>query len=53
MTEVESTLLRLPSGWARALIDNLVSEGGLFSDGDWVESKDQDPDGEVRRCQRF
>ena len=45
MTEV------LPSGWARALIDNLVSEGGLFSDGDWVESKDQDPDGEVRLIQ--
>lgn len=25
--------------------------GGLFTDGDWVESKDQDPDGEVRLIQ--
>ena len=45
MTEV------LPSGWARAPIGNLVSEGGVFSDGDWVESKDQDPDGKVRLIQ--
>lgn len=28
-----------------------ASEGGIFSDGDWVESKDQDPDGEVRLIQ--
>ncbi len=26
-------------------------EGGLFTDGDWVESKDQDPNGEVRLIQ--
>ena len=45
MTEV------LPSGWVRAPIDNLISGGGLFSDGDWVESKDQDPNGEVRLIQ--
>ena len=28
-----------------------VAEGGLFSDGDWVESKDQDPTGSVRLTQ--
>src|SRR6266581_2115330 len=28
----------------------LMSDG-LFVDGDWVESKDQDPDGEVRLIQ--
>lgn len=28
-----------------------VLAGGLFSDGDWVESKDQDPNGEVRLIQ--
>ncbi|MFA5890959.1 MAG: restriction endonuclease subunit S [Actinomycetota bacterium] len=26
-------------------------EGGLFIDGDWIESKDQDPQGEVRLIQ--
>ena len=41
----------LPSGWAKAPIGNLISGGGLFSDGDWVESKDQDPYGEVRLIQ--
>lgn len=28
-----------------------LAEGGLFSDGDWVESKDQDPNGEIRLIQ--
>ncbi len=29
----------------------LISQDGLFADGDWVESKDQDPNGEVRLVQ--
>jgi type I restriction enzyme, S subunit len=29
----------------------LVGHEGLFSDGDWVESKDQDPEGEIRLIQ--
>jgi type I restriction enzyme S subunit len=29
----------------------LISKNGVFSDGDWVESKDQDPNGEVRLIQ--
>ena len=34
---------------ALALAD--VANGGLFTDGDWVESKDQDPNGAVRLTQ--
>ena len=41
----------LPPGWERVALEDLVSEAGVFSDGDWVESKDQDPDGEVRLIQ--
>ncbi len=40
----------LPSGWQYESIDSIV-EGGLIADGDWVESKDQDPDGKVRLTQ--
>lgn len=42
---------RLPRGWTRATIGDLVAESGLFRDGDWVESDDQDPDGDVRLIQ--
>lgn len=41
----------LPKGWAKANISQVVSKKGLVSDGDWVESKDQDPDGVVRLIQ--
>jgi len=41
----------LPKGWVDFHISTLVTDKGLFSDGDWVESKDQDPDGEVRLIQ--
>lgn len=41
----------LPVGWALAKLQQLVAPGGLMTDGDWVESKDQDPDGEVRLLQ--
>jgi len=41
----------LPSGWARATIKGLAGTTGLFVDGDWVESKDQDPDGNIRLLQ--
>lgn len=39
-----------PSGWVTSSIAD-VAEGGLFVDGDWVESKDQDPTGSVRLTQ--
>ena len=41
----------LPPGWARAALKDLISGRGVFSDGDWVESKDQDPSGDVRLIQ--
>jgi type I restriction enzyme S subunit len=41
----------LPPGWARVEIKDLISPDGVFVDGDWVESKDQDPDGDVRLIQ--
>lgn len=41
----------LPTGWAFSNLNDLVGAEGLFSDGDWVESKDQDPDGENRLLQ--
>ena len=32
-------------------LSELAGQNGLFTDGDWVESKDQDPDGEIRLLQ--
>ncbi len=42
---------RLPPGWASARLDELIAADGLMTDGDWVESKDQDPAGDVRLIQ--
>ena len=41
----------MPSGWRWKTIPDLVTEDGVFIDGDWVESKDQDPNGDVRLIQ--
>jgi len=41
----------LPSTWALAPLENLIAHDGVFTDGDWVESKDQDPNGSVRLIQ--
>jgi type I restriction enzyme S subunit len=41
----------LPTGWRWSTIPELVGNDGVFIDGDWVESKDQDPDGDVRLIQ--
>ncbi|WP_222846017.1 restriction endonuclease subunit S [Legionella geestiana] len=41
----------LPNGWVECQIEDLISPEGVFRDGDWIESKDQDPDGEVRLIQ--
>ncbi len=41
----------LPSGWAWGRIEDLVGANGVYIDGDWVESKDQDPNGDVRLIQ--
>ena len=41
----------LPRGWTHACLPELAGPRGVFCDGDWVESKDQDPDGDVRLVQ--
>ncbi len=41
----------MPVGWANAILDDLIGFDGLFSDGDWVETKDQDPAGSIRLLQ--
>lgn len=48
---VAAVLGTLPFGWATATIGDIIGCGGLFADGDWVESKDQDPKGDVRLTQ--
>lgn len=40
----------LPPGWEWSSLGELIGSG-LFSDGDWVETKDQDPEGDVRLLQ--
>nr|WP_243851004.1 restriction endonuclease subunit S [Modestobacter marinus] len=40
----------MPVGW-RAMSLSEVAAGGFIRDGDWVESKDQDPAGDVRLTQ--
>jgi len=41
----------VPDRWGVVQLTSLAGEDGVFTDGDWVESKDQDPDGDVRLTQ--
>jgi type I restriction enzyme S subunit len=41
----------LPMGWIEKSLSELTGTDGLMTDGDWIESKDQDPNGEVRLIQ--
>ncbi|WP_408890771.1 restriction endonuclease subunit S [Myxococcus faecalis] len=41
----------LPPGWTLATVADLIAQDGIFSDGDWIESKDQDPAGAIRLLQ--
>lgn len=43
--------MELPDGWVETTINDLIPNTGLFVDGDWIESKDQNPTGEVRLIQ--
>lgn len=43
-------MTQLPNGWSYESINSIV-QGGMIADGDWVESKDQDPNGQVRLTQ--
>ncbi|MFI8379036.1 restriction endonuclease subunit S [Leeuwenhoekiella sp. NPDC079379] len=42
---------KLPENWTEARISQIIPKNGLFKDGDWVETKDQDPNGNVRLIQ--
>lgn len=39
------------NNWTQQTIVDLLSEDGVFVDGDWIEKKDQDPSGKVRLIQ--
>jgi type I restriction enzyme S subunit len=41
----------LQRGWRAVTLEDIVCGDGVFVDGDWVESKDQDPAGDVRLIQ--
>ena len=41
----------LPKGWVQATLLEIAGPKGVVTDGDWVESKDQDPKGEIRLTQ--
>ncbi len=41
----------LSEGWATGTLKDLIGRGGILIDGDWIESKDQDPDGDIRLIQ--
>lgn len=41
----------LPAGWSNNLLKDFLDEDSLFCDGDWVESKDQDEEGQNRLIQ--
>ena len=40
-----------PMGWPRPSLLTLLETAEVFVDGDWVKSKDQDPEGDVRLIQ--
>jgi type I restriction enzyme, S subunit len=44
-------VLDLPEGWTWCSLHEIVGADGMFKDGDWIETKDQDPNGEVRLIQ--
>ena len=41
----------VPEGWREQSIKELIGRDGLMTDGDWIESKDQDPNGEIKLIQ--
>ncbi len=50
MNQLESTW-KIPNTWAFTTLESASYGGGLFGDGDWVESKDQDQFGDIRLIQ--
>lgn len=48
---MSGTKHKLPEGWAISTLSELVGSDGVITDGDWVESKDQNINGNVRLIQ--
>ncbi len=48
MSDASNTV---PEGWSESTIGEITRKDSLFCDGDWVESKDQDPAGSNRLIQ--
>ena len=46
-----TVLTELPQGWAISKTMDAIHTSGIIADGDWIESKDQDPNGNVRLIQ--
>ncbi len=46
MTRISSKK-NFDSEWAPVTLPDIIGDNGLFVDGDWIESKDQDPNGEL------
>ncbi len=46
-----TALTDLPEGWTEAKLADFAGAGGLFNDGDWIETKDQNPNGDIRLTQ--
>ncbi|MDV4319046.1 restriction endonuclease subunit S [Acinetobacter baumannii] len=44
-------MINLPEGWALSTLPESIAIDGLISDGDWIESKDQNPNGSIRLIQ--
>ena len=49
--KAEVSIKAPPYSWAKATIGETIGYDGLFIDGDWVETKDQDTEGNVRLIQ--
>ena len=51
MGEHNATNGQIPNGWTLIRLPLVAGDNGIFCDGDWIESKDQDKDGEIRLIQ--
>jgi len=49
--ESENIEFIFPEEWKLGTFIDVTGNNGIFIDGDWVESKDQDPNGEIRLIQ--
>lgn len=50
-TDVDIESWVIPKSWAFTHLESASYGKGIFADGDWVETKDQDPSGDIRLIQ--